>query len=178
LHLRILQTSAGWESSEVVLGPTLGYGTYTWSLRGPLSNLDPNVVLALFTYDSSDTTPGNREIDFEASRFSDPGATTDAQYVVQPYTTPGNLQRIEIPKVGITKVSLTWTPGSVAYSGETVRGNGRAEALQSWTNTSSSVPDSSTEQVHMSLWLFRGLAPSNGQPVTVKVTGFAFTPAP
>jgi hypothetical protein len=29
----------------------------------------------------------------------------------------------------------------------------------------------------MSLWLFRGAAPSNGKPVSVNVTSFTFTPA-
>ena len=112
---------------------------------------------------------------FEASRFANADNTTNAQYVVQPYTTEGNLRRISIPTAAITKVTLTWTPGRVAYSGETVRG-GKTEPLRSCSNTSSSVPDHGGEQVHMSLWLFRGAPPSNGKPVTVTVTGFAFSP--
>jgi hypothetical protein len=177
MHLRIVKTTSGWESSEVILNPTLGYGTYRWTVHGPLATFDPNVVLALFTYDNSTTSPTNREIDFEASRFADASNATNAQYVVQPWDTPGNLQRITIPQGTETIISLTWTPGSVAYTGETVRYNGKAVALPSWTNTSASVPNSSTEQVHMSLWLFRGAPPSNGKPVAVEVTGFAFSPA-
>jgi hypothetical protein len=73
LHLQIVKTTAGWESSEVILNPTLGYGTYRWTVEGPLSTLDPNVVLSLFTYDDSDTSPSNREMDFEASRSLTPG---------------------------------------------------------------------------------------------------------
>jgi hypothetical protein len=175
LQLRIVKVGSTWESSEVVLDPTLGYGTYVWSVHGPVATLDPSVVLALFTYDASDTSPSNREIDFEASRFGSP-QPTNAQYVVQPYTTPGNLQRITIPSAATTTVSMTWVPGRVTFSGATVKGK-RSYPFPSWTNTSSSVPTSSTEQVHMSLWLFRGAAPSNGKPVSVNVTSFTFTPA-
>lgn len=167
LHLRILKTPSGWQSSEVVLNPTLGYGTYSWTVKGPLPSLDPNVVLALFTYDDSGTSPSNREIDFEASRFADAEDTTNAQYVVQPYQTPGNLERITLPDPHRTTVVMTWVPGTVTFS---------ADSLPTWTNSSSSVPTSSTEQVHMSLWLFRGVHPSNKQQVSVKVTDFQFTP--
>ena len=104
LQLRIVKVGSTWESSEVVLDPTLGYGTYAWTVHGPVSTLDPSVVLALFTYDASDTSPSNREIDFEASRFGTASQPTNAQYVVQPYETPGNLQRITIPSGETTTV--------------------------------------------------------------------------
>jgi hypothetical protein len=165
LHLQILQTTAGWQSSEVILNPILGYGTYRWTVNGPLSTLDPNVVLALFTYDQSDTPPWDGELDFEASRFANAGDPTNAQYVVQPYTTAGNLQRITLSNAAVHTVTMTWLPGSVTYS---------ADSLSPWANSSSSVPTNSTEQIHMSLWLFRGSAPTNGQPVSVAVTGFQF----
>jgi hypothetical protein len=167
LHLQIVKTAAGWESSEVILNPTLGYGTYRWTVDGPLSTLDPNAVLALFTYDNSDTSPSNREIDFEASRFAIAGDPTNAQYVVQPWDAAGNLQRITLPNSDVTTVVMTWIPGRVTFS---------ADSLPLWTNSSSSVPTSATEQVHMSLWLFQGVPPSNGMPLSVKVTDFEFTP--
>ena len=72
---------------------------------------------------------------------------------------------------------MTWKPGIVTYTGETV-GPTKTEALPSWKNTSSSVPVHGAEQIHMSLWLFQGVPPSNGMPVTVAVTSFAFRPLP
>ena len=178
LHLRIMDTASGWESSEVVLGPTLGYGTYRWALRGPVSTLDPNVVLGLFTYDSSDTSSSNREIDFEASRLGDVWATSNAQFVVQPWSTPGNLRQFTLAQGLVTTVSWTWLPGQVTFSAQVTKADGRTLPTQSWTSRSSSVPDSSTEQVHMNLWLFRGAPPSNGKPVSITVTSFQFTRAP
>ena len=175
LRLRVLKTKLGWESSEVILKPSLGYGTYMWTLRGPVATLDPNVVLALFTYDSSNTSPSDREIDFEASRFANTH-TSNAQYVVQPYTTAGNMRQFSLPSAVLTKIILTWKRGSVAFSGNTVRDE-KTMPLPSWTNTSSSVPDHGAEQVHMSLWLFQGMPPTNGMPVTVTVSSFSFRPA-
>jgi hypothetical protein len=168
LHLQLLDTGTGWESSEVVLNLTLGYGTYRWTVSGPLSTLDPNVVFSLFTYDNSNTSPTNREIDFEASRFAIPGDPTNAQYVVQPFGTPGNLRRITLPDSGVNTITMTWLPGTVTFS---------ADSLPPWTNSSSSVPTSATEQVHMSLWSYTGAPPSDGQPVSVEVTDFQFTPS-
>jgi hypothetical protein len=167
LHLQIVKTKRAWESSEVILNRSLGYGTYRWTVEGPVATLDPNVVFALFTYDATKTPPSNGEIDFEASRFARAKDHTNAQYVVQPYEKRGNLLRISLPKSNVTTYVMMWRPGRVTFS---------ADSLPQWTNDSSSVPTSSTEQVHMSLWLFRGQRPSNQKPVSVKVTGFQFTP--
>jgi hypothetical protein len=167
LHLQIVKAKAGWESSEVVLDRSLGYGTYSWTVEGPVSTLDPNVVFALFTFDATNTPPSNGEIDFEASRFARAKDQTNAQYVVQPYEKRGNLRRITLRKSDVTTLTMTWRPGRVTFS---------ADSLPQWTNSSSSVPTNSTERVHMSLWLFRGLRPSNQKPVSVKVTAFRFTP--
>jgi hypothetical protein len=166
LHLQVIKVGSVWESSEVILNPTLGYGTYRWNVVGPLSSLDPNVVFALFTYDGTNTPPWDGELDFEASRFADAGDPTNAQYVVQPYTTSGNLERITLSSASTTTVTMTWLPGSVTFS---------AGGLAPWTNTTSAVPANTTEQIHMSLWLFGGAAPTNAQDVSVEVTDFGFT---
>jgi hypothetical protein len=179
LHLRIVKTSSGWEASEVVLNRSTGYGTYHWTIKGPVATIDPSVVLGLFTYDSSSSSESNRELDIEISRFGSASSTTNSQYVVQPYTTAGNRVRFRIPEGGAdTVMSLVWKPGSVTFSGDTVDPDGTTRKLRSWTNRSSSVPNSSTQQVYMNLWLFRGAPPTNGKAVTIEVTGFRFTPAP
>jgi hypothetical protein len=168
LHLRLFKSSAGWECSEVVLDKALGYGTYRWSVEGPVSTLDPNVVFAIFTYDYANNTPANKELDFEAARFAEPGRPTNAQYVMQPYEKKGNLQRITLPNRGVTTLTLTWLPGRITFS---------ADSLPSWTKTGSAVPTSSGAQLHMNLWLYKGVPPDNGKNVQVVVTSFHFTPA-
>jgi hypothetical protein len=39
------------------------------------------------------------------------------------------------------------------------------------------VPDAGQAQVRINLWLFRGNAPTDGQPVEVVISDFTFTPA-
>jgi hypothetical protein len=168
LHLRILKTAAGWESSEVILNPILGYGTYRWTVHGPVSTLNPDVVLGIFTYDRVETEPGDGEMDFEASRFANAGDRTNAQYVVQPNAHRGNRIRIILPNPDTTTVVMTWLPGRVTFS---------ADSLPRWTNSSSWIPTNSTEQVHMNLWLYQGVPPSNGESVAVRVTNFQFSAA-
>jgi hypothetical protein len=177
MHLRIVDTPSGWQSSEVILDPSVGYGTYTWTVRGQLSNLDPNAVLALFTYpDSMSAT--DTEVDFEASRFGWATEPTNAQYVVQPFYAPGHLQRITLTKGYETTVSMTWSRNGVSFSGETVRRNGRATALPTWSEDSPFPLCTCGEQVHMSLWSYLGVAPADGRPISVAVTGFRYAPGP
>jgi hypothetical protein len=133
-----------------------------------VSTLDPNVVFAAFTWDDADSPPAHKEMDFEASRFANPRNKTNAQYVVQPNGKPGNRVRIKLPNPKVTRIVMTWLPGKVTFS---------ADSLPPWTNSSSWVPTSSGAQVHMNLWLFKGVAPSNGKPASVEVTAFHFTPA-
>ena len=51
LHLRLTRDSTGhWRASEVVLQTSLGYGQYRFAVEGTPQELDPNVVLGLFTW--------------------------------------------------------------------------------------------------------------------------------
>ena len=71
LHLAITKVGRHWTVGEVVNTRNLGYGTYKWVLASRIDNLDPNMVLGLFVYDS-DPTFNHREIDIEASRWAMP----------------------------------------------------------------------------------------------------------
>ncbi len=168
LHLRVFEEDGIWECSEVILDSALGYGTYRWTVDGPVANLDPNVVFAAFTWDDADTPPAHKEMDFEASRFTHPTERTNAQYVVQPNGQHGNRARITLPNPNVTRVVMTWLPGRVTFS---------ADSLPPWTNNSSWVPVAGGAQVHMNLWLFHGVPPTNKKRVSVVVTAFHFTPA-
>jgi hypothetical protein len=83
LHLAITKRRH-WTVGEVVNTRSLGYGTYTWVLVSRVDNLDPNMVLGPFVYDS-DPSFNHRETDIEASRWGNALDPTNAQFVVQPY---------------------------------------------------------------------------------------------
>ena len=128
-----------------------------------LPALDPNVVLGLFTWDD-DPAYNHREIDFEAARWGVAADPTNSQFVVQPYATPGNLQRLTTP-AGAQTVTFTWQPNQVDF----------AAGGTAWTYTGASVPLPAAS-VHMNLWLDAGRPPTNGKAVDVVLTGFSHTP--
>jgi len=90
--LKILQRSGAWHCTEIVHTRSLGYGIYTFVLVSPVDQLDPNVVLGLFTWDDLAPQFNYCEIDIEFSRWGDPQAL-NSQYVIQPYIQTGNFRR-------------------------------------------------------------------------------------
>jgi hypothetical protein len=170
LHLRIAKVGGRWNVSEVINQATLGYGTYSWTVRADLDALDRQVVLGLFTW-NDDPAYNHRELDVEFARWGNASDPTNGQYVVQPYDRAGNLQRIrQAPGFATTTHGFTWRPDRVDFFS--------SAAPTSWSYAGADVPRPGGENARMNLWLFRGVAPSNGQPAEVVITDFTFTPLP
>jgi hypothetical protein len=171
LHLRISKINGKWNAAEVINAASLGRGTYSWTVKGDLNALDRNAVLGLFTW-NDDPAFNHRELDVEFSRWSNAGDPTNGQFVVQPDSTSGNLLRITQPSgVSSSTQSFTWRTSSVDFASS-------AASPSTWTYAGPDVPQPGGENARMNLWLFRGAAPSNGQPVEIVITSFAFTPLP
>jgi hypothetical protein len=170
LHLRITQKDGVFRCAEVIAQRSFGYGTYLFSLDSPIANLDPSVVLGLFTW-SDDEAEAHREIDIELSRWGGDTAT-NAQYAVQPYETPGHLHRFSMLSGAFPTVhGFTWRPTSVAFL--SAAGN---VILQRPSYTGGGVPRPGGESPRINLWLYEGKAPLLGQPVEVIVSRFQFLP--
>ena len=171
-HQRLAQNGRVAGSCAESLGPTsYGYGTYTFSLASRVDAFDPNVVLGLFTW--SDKTPyAHREIDLEFARWGSTVDPTNAQYVVQPYDQPGHLRRFIQPSAVTSMHRFFWHPGQIAWESYDTNG----VLIDSYTYTGPDVPRPGDERVHLNLWLFKGAAPTNAQPVEVVVSYFMFTP--
>ncbi|MCH7227940.1 glycoside hydrolase family 16 protein [Haloferula sp. A504] len=180
LHLRITFRDGQWLCPEVVSSRAFGYGSYRFFLDSAVDDLDPNVVLGLFTYDHDPTTTGgHREIDVEFSRWGNAADSTNAQFVVQPYILSGNLTRWSVPATAPTTHSFTWSAGRVDYvshNGTFAPPPASIPQIATWSNTSASVPTPGDERVRMNLWLFNGTSPSDGQEVEVVISRFAFIP--
>lgn len=176
LHLRISQQAGRWTAAEVI-GPTsFGYGTYTFELASAVHDLDPNVVLGLFTW--SDKAPyAHREIDVEFARWgrSPESDATNAQFVVQPATQAGHLNRFVQPDLATSIHSFTWQPGGVSFAS---RATLLSAPYATFAYSGTDVPRPGDERVRLNLWLFGGRAPIDGQPVEVVVSSFRFTPSP
>src|SRR5574341_2445673 len=71
LHMKLRKNKGKWYCSEIVSNQNFGYGTYRFYIDSYVDNLDPNVVLGLFTW-SDNPDYNHREIDQEFARWADP----------------------------------------------------------------------------------------------------------
>jgi len=152
LHLRIAKISGEWTCAEVTVARSLGYGLYSFVVEDT-SRLDPAAVLAMFTWDYAGTDQNYREMDIEISRWGDP-ASKNAQYVVQPFYIPANVDRFTIPS-GVVTHSFRWEPGQVSFRtvlGRDTSAKARIVAEHVFT---SGVPSPGVETVRMDLYVFR-----------------------
>jgi hypothetical protein len=180
LHLRISPDAGGrWQAAEVVLQASLGYGIYRFVLNSPVDDLDPNIVLGLFTW-SDDPAENHREIDIEFARFGEPAALI-GRYSLQPYTAIGQFFPFEQPPSPESTHSFLWSSERVSFlswvgSGGATGGSGTTIAEHTFTSPYD-VPAPGGEQVRINLWLDEGRAPTNEQPLEVIVGSFDFTPS-
>jgi hypothetical protein len=171
LHLRIVLREGAWTCAEVIARVSLGYGTYQVVYDTRVDDLDPNVVLGLFTW-SDAPRQAHRELDVEFSRWGR-AVAPNAQYVVQPATIPSHLHRFAVASSGPTSHAFRWRPGSVSF--ESLAGRGRGAVLQRWRFEGSEVPVPGDENPRINLWLFRGAAPAAARPVEVIVSKFEWS---
>ncbi len=180
LHLKIQKIDGVWSCAEIQTNRSLGFGTYTFKVNGPLDTLDKNIVLGLFNYPNpGQGVDGTNEIDIE-----------DAHWGVQKYP-PMNLTvwpAVLGVKDGHTEssfklpsdkadLSFNWTTSTVTYS---CMAEPSGKPFASWTYSPSSpvkyVPQHPLP-VHINLWLFHGNHPSNHKSVEIVIDSFTFTPA-
>lgn len=177
LHLRIIRREGRWYCAEVVSERSFGYGTYRFFVDTTVDQLDPNVVLGLFTW--SDESPFNhREIDIEVSRWGK-ADNKNGQFVVQPYTRPENIVRFEIPArlTGSTH-SFTWEPGKIfcrSLKGLASDSAAKASVIHEHTFTQD-VPQPGGENARINLWLLAGRPPAGAKNVEIIISKFEYLP--
>jgi hypothetical protein len=118
LHMQIKKKSDRWSCAEIFLNRSLGYGTYSVTVRDS-SHLEPAAVFTMYTFEDSAGEHHYREMDVEVSRWGDTANKNNAQYVVQPFYTPGNVSAFAAPSGTLTYV-LRWEPGHATF--KTFRG--------------------------------------------------------
>ncbi len=205
LHLTITEREDKWWSSEVISQDTMGYGTYVWTVGRVPQNLDPMVVLGLFTWDSyTFQSDANSEVDIEFSKWGDADQDTTLQYGVQPINFgPYYPERDDKPKVNpalwgdVSTHAFTWTDTLITWESWSGAEYGNGSPQASWTfdlsnparvkneNGNSSNPviipaPGSNTNARMNLWLVQGA--DNG-PVfpfrtEIVIQDFKYTPLP
>lgn len=176
LRLTIIYYNGKWYSSEIISAETFGYGSYTFTLASRVDQLDANAVLGLFTWDEAASANHYREIDIEFSRWG-AAANEDAQFVVQPWDTPGNLHRFNaVLQSDYSTHSFRWTANSVEFTSAQGHAPSVGSVIESWTYTGAGIPPAGNVEARLNLWLFNGAPPVNGQAVEVIVERFEFAP--
>jgi len=180
LHLRIVQRDGRWYSTEVFTAAPLGYGTYVFRLASRVDQLDPNVVLGLFTWDDAAPEHNYREMDIEFSCWGMED-NLNAQYVVQPWYRSGHMYRFDMHLNGNDSTHcFNWRADRILF--QSLHGHqpcpGPTEhEIAFWTYTGLDIPPVGQGNARINLWLVDGLPPTDGQEVEVIVDSFAFSPA-
>ena len=118
LHMQIKKKSGKWSCAEIFLNRSLGYGTYSVTVRDT-SHLEPAAVFGMFTFDDSNSEQHFREMDIEVGGRGDVANKKNAQYEIQPVYIPGNLFSFVVPPGRLTFV-LRWESEQATF--KTVRG--------------------------------------------------------
>jgi hypothetical protein len=177
LHLKITRNANGtWNCAEVSTTQKFGYGTYQWKVEGPVNALDKNVVLGLFNYSGND---GFDEMDVEFARWG-VASNPILNYTVYPATTgkPTFHNARDFSMSGTyTTHRFKRTSSSVVF--KSLGGHVDNDTNLFATSTCSAPPYSISKlsmPVYMNLWLFQGMAPSNGSSVEIIIHEFKFIP--
>jgi len=126
LHMQIKKKSGRWSCAEIFLNRSLGYGTYSVTVRD-ISHLEPAAAFSMFTFDEWATEQHFREMDVEVGGRRDAANKNNAQYVIQPLYIPGNLFAFKAPSGTLTYV-LGWESGHATF--KTFRGRSAGAGAQ------------------------------------------------
>jgi hypothetical protein len=179
--LRIYQKEGTWYAGELTTQQRTGYGEYIFRVRTAPGELDPNVVLGLFTY-SGGAAYNHREIDIEFSAWGVKNAPVLGQYVIQPYQNPGHMITFDLSRIdGPASYSFIWSEGKIDFSSWMGYGprpeGGSPELLAAWSFADPKAVPKPSPNVHMNLYLAKGEQPPSGRGATsATIDSFEFIP--
>ena len=138
LHMQIKKKSGRWSCAEIYLNRSLGYGTYSVTVRDT-SHLDPAAAFSLYTLDDLAPEQNYREMDIEVHGWGDAANKNNAQYSIRPFYYPGNLFLFATPSGTLTYV-LRWEPGHATFKAFRGRSSAAGAQLVSEHEFTSSIP--------------------------------------
>lgn len=181
LHMTILKKEGKWLCTEVINRQSLGYGSYIFTLNSRVDELDENIILGMFTWDTYAPDYNYREIDFEFGKWQKP-ENKNSQFVIQPWTTEGNTHRYDITYDGPTETTthiMNWQPDRIdfkSYYGRYTEAPSAEDMIHSWTYTGKDNPPPGGENIRINLWLVWGEFPTDDKDVEIVVEDFKFLP--
>ena len=177
LHLKVRNVDGAWYCAEVTSVLPTRHGMHRFHVASRVDLLDRNIVASPFLYKDD-----SHEIDIEFSKWRK-ASGNNAQFVVQPYQTSGNIRRYEMTlKDKSSTHYFNWLPDSIhfrSFEGHHEEAPRPETVIQDWTYTGSDNPsESDVLRIHINLWLINGAPPSDGQEAEFVVSGAEFPEAP
>lgn len=174
LHLQIKKKSARWSCAEIFLNRSLGYGTYSLTVRD-ISHLEPAAVFSMFTFDEWASDQTFREMDIEIGGAGVAAHKNNARYEIQPVYIPGNLFAFAAPEGTLTFV-LRWESGHATF--KTFRGKsaGAGAQLLSEHEFTSGVPTPGKAIPRLIFFVIASDKHPMQKPSEVVVEKFAYLP--
>lgn len=176
LHLKIQQRGGEPRCAEIISRLSFGYGIYHFDVGSNVDELDPNVVLGLFTW-SDQTAFHHRELDIEISQWGKPG-NDNVQFVVQPYTHKENIVRFPLTR-GLSESlhQFSWLPERATFvsakTSDPFKPNATAVIQQH--SFDQDIPTAGGENARINFWLFGRRQPLKGLDEVV-IRSFKFEP--
>jgi hypothetical protein len=166
-----------WECAEVRSTQLFGYGTYQWKVEGAVNALDKNIVLGLFNYSGNSRFD---EMDIEFSRWGYPNAPI-LNYTVWPATGDTGINNVTYAKDFVLNGTYTthrFRRDATSIHFQSLHGfqNGNLNQFETKTWTTPTSISTLQMPIHMNLWLFKAVPPSNGNAVEIIIHEFKFTP--
>ena len=174
LHMQIKKKSDRWSCAEIYLTRSLGYGTYSITVRDT-SNIDPAAVFTIYTFEDSAGEQHYREMDIELSRWGDSANKNNAQYVVQPFYIPGNVIAFAAPSGTLTYV-LRWESGYATFKTFRGRSAGAGAQLVSEHEFTSGIPDPGKAKPRLIFYIVASDKNPMQKPSEVVVEKFEYLP--
>ncbi|NQU75163.1 MAG: hypothetical protein HQ546_02470 [Planctomycetes bacterium] len=169
LHLKIRYEAGTWYCAEVYSTQPTQYGMHRFFLDARPDMLDRNVVLGMFLYED-----GGKEFDVELSKWSQPDGQFNSQFVVQPWDSPGNIERYYTTLNGAYSTCyFDWQADAITFKSFHDHSDEPLTAghlIHEWTYTGSDIPSEQDNlRIHMNLWLNYGLPPTDAQETEIVI---------
>jgi len=174
LHMQIKKKSDKWSCAEIFLNRSLGYGTYSVTVRDT-SQLEPAAAFSMFTFDDSASDERFREMDVEVHGQGDAANKSNAQYAIQPFNRPGNLFPFTTPS-GTLTYFLRWEPGHATFKTFRGRSSGAGAQLVSEHDFTFAIPGPGQEKLRLIFFAVASNKNPMQKPSEVVVEKFEYLP--
>jgi len=138
LHMQIKKKAGRWSCAEIYLNRSLGYGTYSVTVRDTF-HLEPAATFSMFTFEDAASEQHFREMDVEVGGRRNAANKNNARYIIQPFYIPGNLFLFAAPSGTLTYV-LRWESGHAIFKTFRGRSAGAGAQLVSEHEFTSGIP--------------------------------------